>query len=65
MAKAPTTPAPEIAWHNTPSKITGLTASQLRKAVQAGLLPPPIKIGVRLRGWPVSALLKLITPPSA
>ncbi len=59
-------PTPEtMAWHSQPSKITGLSAAQLRRAVDAGLLPPPIKIGVRLRGWPVSALLKLITPPSA
>lgn len=65
MVNAQTTPAPEMAWHSRPSKITGLSAAQLRRAVQAGLLPPPTKAGLRLRGWRVSDLQKLITPPSA
>lgn len=59
---APTTSVPEMAWHSAPSKITGLTAPQLRAAVRAGQLPPPIVIGQRLRGWRVADLLKLINP---
>ena len=59
---AQTTPTPEMAWHHTPTKITGLTAAQLRLAVKAGQLPPPVVIGQRLRGWRVADLLKLITP---
>ena len=62
---AQTTPTPEMAWHHTPTKLTGLTASQLRLAVKAGQLPPPVVIGQRLRGWKVSDLLKLVTPATA
>jgi predicted DNA-binding transcriptional regulator AlpA len=57
--------APAMAWHSTPSKITGLTAAQLRRAVKAGQLPPPVKVGERLRGWKVSDLLALIATPTA
>ena len=59
---AQNTPAPAMAWHHTPTKITGLTASQLRLAVKAGQLPPPVVIGQRLRGWKVTDLVKLVTP---
>ena len=59
---APTTSVPEMAWHNTPSKITGLTAAQLRLAVKAGQLPAPVVVGQRLRGWRVADLIKLVTP---
>ncbi len=62
---AQTTPAPAMAWHHAPTKITGLTASQLRLAVKAGQLPPPVVIGQRLRGWKVSDLLKLVNPTTA
>lgn len=51
-----------MAWHHNATKISGLTASQLRLAVKAGQLPPPVVIGQRLRGWRVADLLKLITP---
>jgi len=54
-----------MAWHSRPSQITGLSAAQLRRAVAAGQLPAPVKIGVRLRGWRVADLQKLITPPTA
>lgn len=56
------TPVPEMAWHHNATKISGLTASQLRLAVKAGQLPPPVVIGQRLRGWRVADLLKLINP---
>ena len=49
-----------MAWHHIPSQITGLNAGQLRAAVKAGLLPPPTKIGARLRGWKVADLQKLV-----
>ena len=38
-----------MAWHHNATKISGLTASQLRLAVKAGQLPPPVVIGQRLR----------------
>lgn len=59
---APTTSVPAMAWHSQASKLTGLTAAQLRLAVRAGQLPPPVVIGQRLRGWKVSDLLKLVNP---
>lgn len=59
---APTTSVPAMAWHSQASKLTGLTAAQLRLAVRAGQLPPPVLIGQRLRGWKVSDLLKLVNP---
>lgn len=59
---APTTSVPEMAWHHTPTKITGLTAAQLRLAVKSKQLPEPVVIGKRLRGWKVTDLVKLVTP---
>ena len=46
--------------HSEPSKYTGLTPTQLKAAVAAGLLPEPVRLGARLRGWRKSALDALI-----
>lgn len=65
MHQAPVQHAPDrLALHGEPSKITGLNAAQLNAAVKAGMLPPPVRIGVRLRGWRVADLLRLVQAPT-
>lgn len=65
MAKTDTQHAPDpLLTHHKPTLFTGLTSAQLNGAVKAGLLPAPVKIGVRLRGWRQSDLARLIQAPT-
>lgn len=59
MADTTTTPKPNLI--TTPSAYTGLTARQLRSAVTAGLLPEPLKLGIKLRAWKQSDLDRLLS----
>lgn len=43
-----------------PSAYTSLTARQLKSAQTAGLLPEPLKLGIKLRAWKKSDLDKLM-----
>lgn len=46
--------------HSEPTKYTRLKPTQLKAAVAAGLLPEPVRLGARLRGWRKSSLDALI-----
>ena len=46
--------------HSEPTKYTGLKPTQLKAAVAAGLLPEPVRLGARLRGWRKSDLDRLL-----
>ena len=44
-----------------PTRYTGLHARHLRAAVAAGLLPEPLKLGIKLRAWKKSDLDRLLS----
>ena len=59
MADTTTTPKPHLI--TAPSAYTGLTARQLKSAQAAGLLPEPLKLGIKLRAWKKSDLDRLLS----
>lgn len=59
MADTTTTPNPHLI--TAPSAYTGLTARQLKSAQAAGLLPEPLKLGIKLRAWKKSDLDRLLS----
>lgn len=59
MADTTTTPNPHLI--TAPARYTGLTARQLKSAQAAGLLPEPLKLGIKLRAWKQSDLDRLLS----
>lgn len=59
MAKAINPPSDQ--WITQPAAYTHLSARQLKSAQTAGLLPAPLKLGIKLRAWKKSDLDRLMT----
>ena len=59
MADTTTTPKSQLITQ--PSAYTGLTSRQLKSAQAAGLLPAPLKLGIKLRAWKRADLDRLMT----
>lgn len=61
MTKAINPPSAADPLITQPTHYTSLTPRQLKSAQAAGLLPEPIKLGIKLRAWRKSALDALLT----
>lgn len=61
MTKAINPPSAADPLITQPSAYTTLTPRQLKAAQAAGLLPPPVQLGRKLRAWRKSALDALLT----
>ena len=65
MTKAINPPSAADPLITQPTHYTSLTPRQLKSAQAAGLLPPPVQLGRKLRAWRKSALDALLTGQAA